>query len=58
MFVDKEEHKNRLSICEKCDKRNKLNMCTECGCFVIAKTKLKNAECPLNKWGKIDNKYL
>ena len=56
MFVDKEEHKNRLSICEKCDKRNKLNMCTECGCFIITKTKLKNAECPLNKWVKIDNK--
>ena len=56
LFVDKEEHKSRLGICEKCDKRNKLNMCAECGCFIITKTKLKNAECPLNKWVKIDNK--
>lgn len=44
----------RMSICEDCDRLIKATKnCKECGCFMTAKTKLPNAECPLGKWGKI-----
>jgi hypothetical protein len=45
---------SRMSICEDCDRLIKATKnCKECGCFMTAKTKLPNAECPLGKWGKI-----
>ncbi len=41
----------RYNICKSCDRFNKLTkICKECGCFMPAKTKLKNNFCPLNKW--------
>ncbi len=43
--------KERYNICKSCDMFNKLTKtCKECGCFMPAKTKLKNNLCPLNKW--------
>jgi hypothetical protein len=44
----------RISICNGCDRLIKATKtCKECGCFMTAKTKLPNAECPLGKWGRI-----
>ena len=41
----------RLSICEGCPELIKATKtCKECGCFMVAKTKLQAAECPLGKW--------
>lgn len=41
----------RLEICKQCPKFIKATtQCTECGCFMFAKTKLKAAKCPLGKW--------
>lgn len=40
----------RLSICLECPQLTKTKRCSECGCFMVAKTKLTNATCPLGKW--------
>ena len=41
----------RMSICEECPELIELTkQCKKCGCFMIMKTKLENATCPLNKW--------
>jgi len=39
----------RIKICRECD-NYKLYFCTQCGCFMPAKTRLKMAECPIKKW--------
>ena len=41
----------RYAICTACPMYNKvLLICNDCGCFLPAKTKLKEATCPQNKW--------
>ena len=40
----------RLTICNACPSLTKAKTCKECGCFMVAKTKLKDAVCPLGKW--------
>lgn len=54
MFVeDPKTAEDRLAICKACPELIKLTtQCRKCGCFMAAKTKLKHAECPLQKWGK------
>lgn len=43
--------KNRLTICEECDRLIKVTkQCKECGCVMPLKVKLKKATCPLSKW--------
>lgn len=47
--------KERMAICRSCDQFRKLtNQCAQCGCFMVAKTKLLSSECPLGKWTKVD----
>lgn len=42
---------NRLSECNACPElRKPIMQCRECGCFVLAKTRMKAASCPLGKW--------
>lgn len=44
---------NRLNICKKCE--NYINLtttCKLCGCFMIIKTKIDSASCPIGKWGQ------
>jgi hypothetical protein len=42
---------NRLNICLSCPELIKMTkQCKKCGCFMEAKTKLKNARCPLGNW--------
>jgi hypothetical protein len=46
-----EESEKRFNICLECPEIiNTTKQCKQCGCFMRAKTKLKNATCPLNKW--------
>jgi len=41
----------RLNICFDCDRFIKVTkQCKECGCFMVLKTKLANAVCPIGKW--------
>lgn len=50
-FADKDLTNTRMNICIDCDKLIKVTkQCNECFCFVQAKTKIKNQQCPLGKW--------
>ncbi len=50
-YSSEEEAAERFSICLACPKLiQSTKRCSECGCFMAAKTKLKKATCPLNKW--------
>jgi hypothetical protein len=41
----------RYEICTKCPHfLNVTKQCKKCGCFMAAKTKLKNATCPIGEW--------
>jgi len=41
----------RYAICLDCPELIKLTkQCKQCGCLMVLKTKLKNAQCPLQKW--------
>ncbi len=52
----------RMNICNTCDKHSKNHHtplrlddhCTDCGCTLAAKTKCLSCECPLKKWGHVD----
>lgn len=51
--VEAEISAKRLAICLECPELIKMTkQCKKCGCFMEAKTKLPNAECPLGKWGQ------
>lgn len=39
----------RIKICRECE-HYKMFVCTQCGCFMPAKTRLKMASCPIKKW--------
>jgi hypothetical protein len=46
-----EESEKRFDICKSCSNLIKLTkQCKECGCFMLAKTKLLHSKCPLGKW--------
>jgi hypothetical protein len=49
--TDPKIREERLNLCLSCEHLFKpTNSCKKCGCFVKAKTWLKDAKCPLNKW--------
>ena len=49
--AEKELAEERYSICNACPELIKLTkQCKKCGCFMLAKTKLQLATCPLGKW--------
>lgn len=49
--VPQEVAATRQDICNKCPERIDLtNQCKNCGCFLAAKTKIKQEKCPLDKW--------
>ena len=49
------QYEERMKICKACPELIKVTQqCKQCGCFMAAKTKLPNAECPLGKWGQIN----
>lgn len=58
-YVDKEEFKERLRLCNSCPERladsknhklTKFSRCPECGCFINLKARLSTEECPLGDW--------
>ena len=54
-FVSDETQKTRYDICLACPELIKITkQCKKCGCLMSAKTKLAKAECPLHKWGQVD----
>jgi hypothetical protein len=43
--------KPRTAICSPCQhKDNRLNICKECKCFLPAKTRVEDAQCPFGYW--------
>ena len=51
--VSDEIQKERFDICLSCPELTKLtSQCKKCGCFMKLKTTLKEAACPIGKWGK------
>lgn len=53
--VNSSIHNERMDICRACPELIKLTFqCKKCGCFMKEKTKLADASCPLNKWGKVN----
>lgn len=50
-FADKSSSEVRYKICQACPLfDHKMFTCGSCGCFMPAKTKLKNATCPEGHW--------
>lgn len=45
-------YEQRMAICNTCEFfRQEDKRCTQCGCFMEAKTKFKKTYCPVKKWG-------
>lgn len=48
--------KRRLSICANCESRVLLTkheaICSECGCLLSAKSRVKDEKCLMNKWNE------
>jgi hypothetical protein len=51
MKIDEEIRTTRLDLCLSCEHLFKPTQnCKKCGCFVQAKTWLKESSCPIKKW--------
>lgn len=50
-YTDQTVANKRLDLCKQCPELIKLtSQCKQCGCFMVAKTKLEGAVCPIGKW--------
>lgn len=48
----------RRNLCHQCEHYKTIigvKTCEVCGCVIRWKTQLKNSECPIGKWGKIND---
>ena len=55
-YTTKEIRNERFDICKGCDRLFKpTRTCKECGCFMAMKTWLKGADCPIGKWGRVED---
>jgi hypothetical protein len=51
VIVTDEIYNTRMSICNACDfLRKEDKRCTQCGCYMEAKSKFKKTYCPVGKW--------
>jgi len=50
-YADSEVATARYEICSQCPELTEhTKQCKKCMCFMVLKTKLKHASCPLKKW--------
>ena len=49
IFWDSPKAKKRRAICATCSERVGF-VCGSCGCVIAAKSRVKEEECPLDKW--------
>ena len=50
-MFDKELYEKRIKICKNCESfRSTTWICSECGCFLKVKARMKSRKCPKNKW--------
>lgn len=47
---ERELAQSRIETCIECEHFTPVKSCTQCGCYMPAKTKVVNANCPLKKW--------
>lgn len=51
LLVTEEIYTERMSMCNTCEFfRKEDKRCTQCGCFMEAKTRFKKTFCPVGKW--------
>jgi ribosomal protein S14 len=51
LLLSKEEQKERLDVCKKCDYYSvRQNRCKQCGCHLSHKVKFGVSRCPIGKW--------
>lgn len=53
MLVSQETYAARMALCRACEHLEKVaifEICGKCGCFMPAKARLSDAECPIGKW--------
>lgn len=48
--VKKSLRRERIEVCNSCEKLTKMKTCGVCGCFMPFKVYFKIFNCPLNKW--------
>ena len=57
-YTNTETRNARYEICRGCERFFKpTRVCKECGCVMPLKTWLKDAECPIGKWGRTEESY-
>ena len=50
-YTDEDTARKRMDICNVCPRLlQATKQCKECGCFMLLKTKLSSAVCPIGKW--------
>lgn len=53
IFCDSSVANKRMQICHSCPHFvQSTSQCAKCGCFMSAKTRLSQSQCPVGKWGK------
>lgn len=51
IYANEELAAQRFAICKACPELVKLTkQCKKCGCLMHLKTKIENANCPIEKW--------
>ena len=46
---------DRLNVCRSCEHfEENTSRCKQCGCFMELKTRIPFVECPVGKWGKME----
>lgn len=51
VLVSEEVYNTRIDICNNCEFfRKRDQRCSQCGCFMEAKTRFKKSRCPIHKW--------
>lgn len=51
VMVTEDVYNTRMSICNGCEFfRKEDKRCSQCGCFMEAKTRFKKTYCPIHKW--------
>jgi hypothetical protein len=55
MFAPADVATERMNICKSCPSLTKIKMCRECGCVMPMKVRLRGVQCPLGKWGEVED---
>ena len=54
--IENLEHfaKVRYAICRECE-HYRMYLCGKCGCFMPAKVRFRNMNCPIGRWKAVDD---